>query len=100
MGRITILCQGLLNAGLTTTFVARASKVYIVHEMCIATQWAGDIGTQRRVGFEEWWMKPDNPHGKVSSILQWASDLEVLGNYEVSDGDMVHGCNMGHTSRD
>ena len=45
-------------------------------------------------------MELDQSNGNVTSILQWASQLEVSGNYELSDGDMVHGWQINDSSWD
>ena len=48
-------------------------------------------GTKRNLAFEEWWPQDDgNGDGNVAPQPQWGSRMEVLGNYEVSKGDMVH----------
>ena len=73
-------------------FVTKASEVYTVHEMEAAEVWANKNGMKRNVAFEEWWPQDDGDEdGNVPPQPQWASLMEVWGNYELSDGDMVHG---------
>ena len=74
------------------TFVAKASEVYTFHEMEAAEAWANKNGTERKLVFEEWYPEDDgNGDGNVPQQPQWASQMEVWGNNELSDGDMVHG---------
>ena len=73
-------------------FVAKASEVYTVHEMEAAEVWAEKNITNRKLAFEEWYPKDDGDgNANVSQRPHWASKMEVWGNYELSDGDMVHG---------
>ena len=73
-------------------FVTKASEVYTVDEMETAEVWANKSGTKRNLAFEEWWPQDDGDgDGNVPPQPQWASLMEVWGNYELSDGDMVHG---------
>ena len=72
--------------------MAKASEVYIVHEIEATKVWAKKNGTERKPVFEERYRKDDGAgNGNVSQQPQWASQMEVWGNYELSDGDMVHG---------
>ena len=72
-------------------FVTKASEVYSVHEMDAAKVWADKKGTERRLVFEEWWPEDDGDgDGNVPLQPQWASLMEVCGNYEASDGHMLH----------
>ena len=73
-------------------FVGKALEVYIVHEMEAANVWAEKNGTNMKLAFEEWC--PEDCGDGNANVLQqphWASKMEVWGNYELSDGDMVHG---------
>ena len=73
-------------------FVTKASEVYPVHEMEAAKVWANKNGTKRNLAFEEWRPQDDDDgDGNVPPQPQWASLMEAWGNYELSDGDMVHG---------
>ena len=54
--------------------------------------WANKNGTKRKLVFEEWWPEEDGDgDGNGPQQPQWASLMEVWGNYELCDGDMVHG---------
>ena len=80
-------------------FVTKASEVYTVHEMAAAEVWADKNGTKRRLAFEEWRPHGDGDgDGNAPPPPQWASQMEVWGNYELSDGDMVRGwiCSNHH----
>ena len=73
-------------------FVTKASEVYTVHEMEAAGVWADKNGTKRNLAFEPWWPHGDgNGDENAPPPPQWASEMEVSGNYELSDGDMVRG---------
>ena len=72
--------------------MAKASEVYTVYEMEAAQVWAKKNGTEPKPVFEERYRKDDGArNGNVPQQPQWASQMEVWGNYELSDGDMVHG---------
>ena len=80
-------------------FVTKASEVYTVHEKAAAEVWADKNGTKRRLAFEEWRPHGDGDgDGNAPPPPQWASQMEVWGNYELSDGDMVRGwiCSNHH----
>ena len=73
-------------------FVTKASEVYTVHEMEAVEVWAKKNGTKRNLAFEEWLPEDDGDgDGNVPPQPQWASLIEVWGNYDLSNGDMVHG---------
>ena len=82
-------------------FVTKASQVYTVHEMEAAEVWADKNGTKRKLAFERCW-----PHGdgdgdwNAPPPPQWASEMEVWGNYELSHGDMVRGWIPGNPNWD
>ena len=74
------------------TFVTKASEVYTVHDLEAAEVWANKNGKKRNLAFEEWWPEDDGDgDGNVPPQPQWVSLMEVWGNYELCDGDMVHG---------
>ena len=53
---------------------------------------ADNNGTKRSLAFERWWPHGDGDgDGNAPPSPQWASEMEVWGNYELSDGDMVRG---------
>ena len=53
--------------------------------------WANKNGTERKLVFEEWWPEDDGDGDRnVPPQPQWVSLMEAWGNYELSDGDMVH----------
>ena len=73
-------------------FVTKASEVYSVHEMEAAEVWANKNDTQRNLAFEQWWPHDNlDGDGNAPPQPQWASQMEVWGNYELFDGDMLHG---------
>ena len=63
-------------------FVTKASEVYTVHEMEAAEVWANKNGTNRNLAFEQWWPHDDGDgDGNAPPQPQWASQMEVWGNY-------------------
>ena len=63
--------------------------------------WAAKNGTERKLVFEEWYSEDDGDgDGNVPQQPQWASQMEVWGNYELRDGDMVHGWIAANRNRD
>ena len=78
-------------------FVTKASEVYTVHEVEAAEVWADKNGTKRNLAFERWWPHGDGDgDGNAPPPPQLASEMEVWGNYELSDGDMVRGWISGN----
>ena len=66
--------------------------MYTVHEMAAAEVWADKNCTKRNLAFERWWPHGDGDgDGNAPPPPQWASQMEVWGTYELSDGDMVRG---------
>ena len=54
--------------------------------------WAQKNGRNRKLGFEEWYPEDDGDgNANVPQQPHLASKMEVWGNYELSDGDMLHG---------
>ena len=88
-----ILVEGFTQQWLDRDkIVAKASHVYIAREMEAAEVWAEKNGTEPKLVFEEWYPRDDGDgDGNVPQQPQWASQMEAWGNYELSDGDMVHG---------
>ena len=86
MAGVTVRCLDRVR------FMAKASEVCTVHEMEAAEVWAVKNGTYRHRAFEKW--LPDDEGDGSANVPQqphWASEMEVWGNYELGDGDMVHG---------
>ena len=71
-------------------FVEKASIVYTVHEMMVARQYAWEVGTRRYLTWEEMEVEVDDD-GHIITKKEWRSDMEVWGNYELSDGGTIHG---------
>ena len=71
--------------------MAKASEGYTCHEMEAAEVWAEKNGTYRKLAFELWF--PENEGDGNANVLQepqWAPEMEVWGNSNLNDGDMVH----------
>ena len=63
--------------------------------------WAEKNGTNRKLAFEEWYAEDDGDgNANVLQQRHWASKMQVWGNYELSDGDMVHGSVTANNNRD
>ena len=59
-------------------------------QMAAATHWADQNVTETNMECEEWLVDTAGD-GNTPSQLQWAAQMEVWGNYELGDGDVVHG---------
>ena len=71
-------------------FVEKASIVYTVHEMSAAREYAWDMGAKRFLEWEEVTVEVDDD-GVPCTKTEWWSDMKVWGNYQLSDGDTIHG---------
>ena len=72
--------------------MAKTSEVYTVHEMKAPGVLANKNCTNKTLAFEEWYPEDDGDgNANVPQRPHWASKMEVWGNYELNDGDMVHG---------
>ena len=75
-------------------YVHKASLVHTVHEIAAARRWAWDQGAQRELWFERVETVKEDKHGNMVKVIEWAAELEVWGNYELTDGDLIHGWDM------
>ena len=66
-----------------------------------AEVWTDKNGTKRNLAFERWWPHSDGDGDRnAPPPPQWASEMDVWGNYELSDGDMVRGWISGNPNWD
>ena len=68
--------------------------MHTVHEIAAARRWAWDQGAQRELWFERVETLKEDKHGNMVKVIEWAAELEVWGNYELTDGDLIHGWDM------
>ena len=75
-------------------YVHKASLVHSVHEIGGARRWAWEQGAERDLWFERLEGPKEDKHGNMVKEIEWVAELEVWGNYEVTDGDLIHGWDM------
>ena len=75
-------------------YVHKASLVHTVHQIAAGRRWAWEQGAQRELYFERVEGLKDDKHGNMVKVIEWAVEIEVWGNYELADGDLIHGWDM------
>ena len=81
------------------TYVQKASLVHTVHECVAARKWAWEQGAKRYLWFEkDRWQKDKN--GNLVIIHEWVAEIEVWGNYDLTEGDFFHGWDMDRSDLD
>ena len=68
--------------------------MHTVHEIAAARRWAWEQGAQRELWFERVEGLKEDKHGNMVKVIEWSAELEVWGNYELTDGDLIHGWDM------
>ena len=68
--------------------------MHTVHEISAARRWAWEQGAQRELWFERVETLKEDKHGNMVKVIEWSAELEVWGNYELTDGDLIHGWDM------
>ena len=68
--------------------------MHTVHEIAAARRWAWDQGAQRELCFDRVETLKEDKHGNMVKVIEWSAQLEVWGNYELTDGDLIHGWEM------
>ena len=68
--------------------------MHTVHEIAAARRWAWEQGAQRELWFERVEGLKEDKHGNMVKVIEWSPELEVWGNYELTDGDLIHGWDM------
>ena len=68
--------------------------MHTVHEIAAARRWASDQGAQRELCFDRVETLKEDKHGNMVKVIEWSAELEVWGNYELTDGDLIHGWDM------
>ena len=56
--------------------------------------WALKQGADRYLWFEKDQRKKADKRGNLVIIQEWVAEIEVWGNYDVTDGDFIHGWGM------
>ena len=75
-------------------YVHKASLVHTVHEFAAARRWAWEHGAQRDLWFERVEGLKEHKHGDMVKVIEWVAEIEVWSNYELTDGDLIHGWDM------
>ena len=68
--------------------------MHTVHEIAAAWRWEWEQGAQRELWFERVEGLKEDKHGNMVKVIEWSAKLEVWGNYELTDGDLIHGWDM------
>ena len=81
-------------------YVQKASLVHTVHECAAARKWAWKQGAARWLWFEKAQRQKEDRNGNMVLITEWGAKSEVWGNYDVTDGDLIHGWDMKRSDID
>ena len=68
--------------------------MHILHEIAAARRWAWEQGAQRDLWLETVEGLKEDKHGNMVKVIEWVAELELWGNYELTDGDLIHGWDM------
>ena len=80
--------------------IAMHALVQIVHECAAARKWAWEQGAARWLWFEKAQRQKEDKNGNMVPITEWVAQIEVSGNYDVTDGDLIHGWDMKRSDLD
>ena len=72
-------------------YVQKASLVHTIHECAAARKWAWEQGAVRWLWFEREERQKEDKNGNMVLITEWVAQIEVWGNYDLTDGDLIHG---------
>ena len=65
--------------------------MHTVHECAAARKWAWEQGAPRWLWFAREQRRKEDKNGNIVLITEWVAEIEVWGNYELTDGDLIHG---------
>ena len=71
-----------------------------VHECAAARKWAWKQGAERYLWFETDQRQTEDKNGNLVIIQEWVAEIEVWGNYDLTDGDFIHGWDMDRLDLD
>ena len=75
-------------------YVQKASLVHTVHECAAARQWAWEQGAPRWLWFAREERQKEDKNGNMVLITEWVAQIEVWGNYDLTNEDLIHGWDM------
>ena len=75
-------------------YVQKASLAHSVHECAAARKWAGEQGTVRYLWFKKEQRQKEDKNGNMVIRTEWVPEIESWGNYDLTDGDFIHGWDM------
>ena len=68
--------------------------MHIVHECAAARKWAWEQGAPRQLWFDKEERQKEDNNGNMVLVTEWVAQIEVWGNYDLTDGDLIHGWDM------
>ena len=74
--------------------------MHTVHECAAARKWAWEQGATRCLWFEKAQRQNEDKNSNMVLIIEWVARIEVWGNYDLTDGDLIHGCDMKRSNID
>ena len=64
--------------------------MHTVHECAAARKWAWEQGAVSYLWFEKEQRQKEDKNGNMVIITKWVAEIEVWGNYDLTDGDFIH----------
>ena len=74
--------------------------MHTVHECDAARKWAWEQGDARSLWFEREQRQKEDKNGNIVLTTEWVAEIEVWGNYDLTDGDLIHGWDMKQSDID
>ena len=68
--------------------------MHTVHECAAARKWAWEQGAAGWLWFEKAQRQKEDTNGNMVLITEWVAQIEVWGNYDLTDGHLIHGWDM------
>ena len=81
-------------------YVQKASLVHTIHECAAARKWAWERGAPRWLWLEREERRNEDKNGNMVLITEWVAQIEVWGNYDVTDGHLIHAWDMKRSDID
>ena len=81
-------------------YVQKASLVHTVHEGVAVRKWACEQVAAMWLWFEREQRQKEDKNGNMVLITEWVAQIEVWGNYDLTDADLIHGCDMRRSDID
>ena len=75
-------------------YVQKASLVHTVHGCAAPRKWVWEQGAPRQLWFDREEQQKDDQNGNMVLVTELVAQIEVWGNYDLTDGDLIHGWDM------